>query len=204
MSFFSNLFSRSHRKADSSAANIPHTATQIMASAEELAFLSIIAADNFLNKKDCSYLNKSKHTITDTLIFSCFVIRAVGIMAASNREKAMLFSNSFVSSFNNLSHEKFTLCATYQRDFDERAAFYDRVFAKKTAGEKFPAIVEEFEYIIKTDILQNTFAVFSESSPLPILGFPEDMLCQAEVATYFRSLLAATENFVKTLQSKLK
>lgn len=204
MSFFSNLFSRSHRKAESDATNTSGTASPIITAAQELAYLTIEAADHILSKKDCSFLNKSKYTKADTLIFSCFVIRALGIMAASNREKAELFSNSFVSSFNGLARLKYALQPSYLEDFDERAAFYDRIFAQKSIDEKFPAIVEEFEYVIKTDILQDKFADFYESSPLPILGFPEDMLCQAEVVSYFRFLITATEEFLKKTQSKLK
>lgn len=205
MSILAKLFSKSSRaKRGPDSENISANDFPIVSSAKQLALFTVLAADRITSRNDTKYLNKSKATITDTAIFSCYITRALCIMSTHDRRKAELFSDTYISTFLQLSQESFSLKASYRDQFDNRVAFYDRIFMKKSANERFPAIVEEFEYIIKTDIINRKFAQFSESSPLPILGFFEDMACQAEVASYFKFLLSTSEEYIKDAQAELK
>ena len=74
---------------------------------------------------------------------------------------------------------------TISKMMANRLSFYTSVFqSKSNAKDAIEALVEEFEYIIKTDIIQDEYIPFSKSSPLPILGFEEDLRCQMEVRNY--------------------
>ena len=49
-----------------------------------------------------------------------------------------------------------------------RLSFYRYVFeSKSNIKDAVQALVEEFEYIIKTDIINGKYIPFSETSPLP-------------------------------------
>lgn len=162
----------------------------ILKTASSLAMSTTTSALSLDFNNSYKYLCASGATKLDTVLFSCFILRAICIMSTRNRVKAVAFSNEYVSSVTNLAKDLF-FDSFNPSIVDSRFAFYDRVFAKPEGFEKsISAVMEEFEYIIKTDINQDRFAPFSESSPLPILGFDADLHCSIEVNSYFKFLLA--------------
>jgi len=178
--------------------------SEITAAAKDLALDTVAAVKVFNQNDNCSYLNKSKATYADTAIFSFFVVRAICIMSAPNRAKAEEFSNAYVSTSKAYAKKTFSLGSSFDKQFDNRTDFYDRVFATKTnKADMLAAVLEEFEFIIKSDILRNGFAPFSESSPLPILDFDEDMHCQFEVNGYYKYLLSGISKKIQHVQALL-
>lgn len=166
----------------------------IIKSASNLATVTVIPVESMSSKKEYPHLLSSDATKLDTVLFSCFMLRAVCISSSSNRNKAIEFSNEYVSSVINWAKELFEDCFDLEI-VNSRFAFYDSIIARNCSFlDSINAIIEEFEYIIKTDIIQNKFAPFSETSPMPILGINEDMLCKIEVVSYYKSLLEYVKN----------
>ena len=143
-----------------------------------------------IKQKD-SFLNKSELTRVDAVIFATYMNQLIIASAAHSRKVADQVIDRYVEF----------VCQILEDDggcFDggiapsrirpmmkNRFAFYTQIIQSKrniTAG--ISAIVEEFEYIIKTDILEGQYKEFSSSSPLPILGFDKDFICKIEVQNY--------------------
>lgn len=136
------------------------------------------------------YLCDSDATKLDSVLFSCFILRAICIMSTKNRTNATVFSNEYVSSVINMSNDLFS-DSFNTAIVDSRFALYDKIFAKSEGLENsISAVKEEFEYIIKNDIYEKRFAPFSESPPLPILGLEADFHCRIEINGYFKFLLS--------------
>ena len=76
---------------------------------------------------------------------------------------------------------------------------------EKGIENKISAILEEFEIIVKTDIVQNGYVDFSEESPLPILanGILDDMLCSTEVTSFYENLPMLLSPYLKDVQNSL-
>lgn len=177
----------------------------VISSATSLARATIETVTICEKNGTYNYLFKYKETCLDTVIFSCFLIRALCIMSSHNHSLAYDFSKEYIDSVISLAKIEFHTDEDFEKIFNDRADFYDRVFVKKTGiHNKIPAIIEEFEYIIKSDIIENGFALFSENSPLPILGIFEDMQCRNEVSAYFQFLLAHVDHMLKNVMEVLK
>lgn len=166
----------------------------IIKAASNLATVTVIPVESMSSKEEYPHLLSSEATKLDTVLFSCFMLRAICISSSRNRNKSIEFSNEYVSSVINLAKELFEDCFDSEI-VSSRFAFYDSIIARNCSFlDSINAIIEEFEYIIKTDIIQKKFAPFSKTSPLPILGIDEDMLCKIEVVSYYKSLLEYVKN----------
>lgn len=149
----------------------------------------IAAVNTFTGKEEIKYLNRNKTTIADTVFYSAFVVRAFVLSSASRESSVDQFDRSFLSQIQRHMAEIVPMSVA-QPLYDDRSAFYDRVMRKHSnLGDGIGAVTSEFEFIIKSDIINHGFHHFSESSPLPVLGFTDDMLCEMEVNRYFSYLL---------------
>lgn len=176
------------------ANGISNKSFAIIKASTDLAHSTVKSALSIDTVEFYKCLRNSDYTRVDTIIFSSFIVRALCIMSGEDRHSASEFSNEYVSSVIDLTSNAFSLNTSIPTAFVNRYEFYDSIFAKKQGvDEKISAVLEEFEYVIQTDIIQNELAPFSESSPLPILGIDVSMQCSIEVRCYFKSLL----NYVK-------
>ena len=175
---------------------------------EKLAEQVAIAIIKHSEKNDCKYLCYSEITKMDCAVFACFLIRGLCLGAASNRESAMTFSNKFIHEFiacakNTFNHSDVNL---FEKLFNNRVNFYDRVFmSKKGIDAKIDAILEEFEIIIKTDIVNKGYVSFSENSPLPMLsdGMFGDMKCHMEAVSFLQNLPVLLAPYFDRVQKSL-
>ena len=137
-----------------------------------LALQTALSVNKFSQVVESEYLCQSKLTKLDSAIFACFLIRAFCLGSSQNRTLAAAFSEKFVGSFLVYTKDIYVSddIQLLQRIFNNRTSFYDRVFmSKEGISAKVKAITEEFELIIKTDIVNDDFVEYCETSPLCIL-----------------------------------
>lgn len=154
-----------------------------------LASALIAAVNTFTGKSEIEYLNKNKVTVADTVFYSAFVVRAFVLSSASRGSAVDQFDRGFLSQIQCQIAEIVPLSVA-QPLYDNRSEFYDRVMRKHSnLGDGIGAVTTEFEFVIKSDIINDGFQPFSESSPLPVLGFTDDKMCELEINRYFPYLL---------------
>lgn len=162
-----------------------------LSSIDNLAISTILIEKTIKLSATDSYLCKSPLCSCDTTIFTLFVVRALSLHACPTREKAQWFSDYYVPLVIKGIELRYGSSIPQLTDMIEnRTEFYDRVLMSKSSlGEGLNAIFEEFEYVIKTDIIQKTYSPFSEKSPLPLLGMPEDHSCQIQISNFCKNIL---------------
>ena len=143
-----------------------------------------------LKQKD-SFLNYSELTRLDSVIFSAYLNQLLILSYAKNKDLAHQVINRYFSFVKQILEED---GGCFDYDFPSetvtemmvnRISFYKSIFqSKPNVKMALNAIVEEFEYIIKSDIINGEYKPFSASSPLPILGFEKDFACQIEARKY--------------------
>lgn len=181
----------------SPSGSVSNSQFSILKVATSLATLTINAIDRFDQEESSVYLCYSNATKTDTILFSCFVLRAICIMSTENQKSAMTFSREYVSDIRDALSKKNVLNPSFDKIFNERTKFYDKIFmSKQGIDKKLSAIGEEFEYIITNDIINSELAPFYEDSPLPILGLNHAVECRMEVSNYIKFLLSYTDKHV--------
>ena len=179
------------------SASISGSQFSILKAATSLASLTVSAIDSFDREESSVYLCHSNATKTDTILFSCFLLRSMCIMSTENHQFAAVFSREYVSDIREALSKKNLLNASFEKIFNDRTELYDRIFmSKQEIDKKLSAISEEFEYVITNDILKDGLAPFYENSPLPIIGIQEAMECRMEVANYMKFLLSYTNQCV--------
>ena len=73
--------------------------------------------------------------------------------------------------------------------FENRMAFYDRIVEKNQDNKNILKIlVEEFEIILKSNLINKGYSDFSETSPMPILDFFKDFEYSAEINSFFNNM----------------
>ena len=162
-----------------------------LSSIDNLAISTILIEKTIKLSATDSYLCKSPLCSCDTTIFTLFVVRALSIYACPTEEKAHWFDDYYVPLVIKGLKYRYTNTIPQLDDMiNSRTGFYDRVFMKKPSlDDKLNAVFEEFEYVIKTDIIHKQYTPFSESSPLPILGMPDDHACQVQISNFCHNIL---------------
>lgn len=151
---------------------------------EAVATYMLNFVDDFMDEKDIHFLNSSPLTRDETAFFATFAIRALALCAIGRGRSAVKFENGFMNAAKKRNSSQFL------KMVDERGEFYDRVLASKGNFSKgLSAVFEEFQLVIKYDIMKGKYAPFSESSPLPLLGFKEDAAIQQETEMFHRRLI---------------
>ena len=170
-----------------------------------LADATIHLPDMVRKTKDNSLICYNDITSCDTILFACFVTRILCLSSASSMEKAVEFSEKYVSKVVTFIQEKYpSIEPFFEEMFDNRMSFYDRMVEKTVDKQKiFKVLVEEFEYILKTDLLRNGYAEFSESSPLPIIGVPKDLEYSADVISFFNNMPSMLSPYLEETQNIL-
>lgn len=181
-------------------------ATAIAKAAKDLAVATLEALQRFEKENPSGYLCRSVATKTDTIIFSHFYLGNICIMATENKDLSSIFSERYVAyiheSLKMLNYKN----PSFIRIYGERVVFYDRVFASKQGvEEKTSALIEEFKNIIRNDIINNSLAPFSETSPVVITGdIQEELGCMQEVAVFGKFLLSYTKNSMDQVIETIK
>ena len=138
-----------------------------------------------------SFLNSSELTRTDAVIFAAFLNHLLIASEAKNKnvgDQVIHRYLDFVSQIledNGGCFDEDIPSSTISEMLDNRLDFYSTTLRSKPILETaIAALVEEFEYIIKTDIIEGKYKPCSKSSPLPILGFEKDIRCQADAMNF--------------------
>lgn len=162
-----------------------------LSSIDNLAISTILLEKTIKLSATDSYLCKSPVCSCDTTIFTLFVVRVLSIYSCPTEEKAHWFSDYYVPLvIRGIEFRYADSIPQLDEMLSNRIEFYDRVFASKADfPDRLEALLEEFEYIIKTDIIKKEYTPFSESSPLPILGAPDDNACRIQAANFFKNIL---------------
>lgn len=182
--------------------------TDIFRATDNLARKTCSIGMYLIWEKENSLLNGSELTRTDSVIFSAFLNYLLIVSEAKNKNIGDQVSQRYLSFVFQILEEN---GGCYDDDIpssviremvDNRLAFYLMILhSKPNVTAAIAALVEEFEYIIKTDIIEGAYKPFSKSSPLPILGFERDISCQID-AKSFPSF--ATKMLEKPLSELLK
>lgn len=162
-----------------------------LSSIENLAISTILLEKTIKLSATDSYLCKSTLCSCDTTIFTLFIVRALSIYSCPTEEKAHWFDDYYVSLvIRGINYRYGDSIPNVFDMMDNRTEFYERIFTSKPSlDNKLEAVFEEFEYVIKTDIIQKQYAPFSETSPLPILGMPDDQACKIQISNFCHNIL---------------
>lgn len=170
-----------------------------------LAAATVNLPDMVRKTKDDSLICYNDVTSCDTILFACFVTRILCLNSSSSMEKAIEFSEKYVSNVVAFIQEKYpSIEPFFEEMFDNRMSFYDRMVEKTVDKQKiFKVLVEKFEYILKTDLLRNGYTEFGESSPLPIIGVPKDFEYSADVISFFNNMPSMLSPYLEETQNIL-
>lgn len=162
-----------------------------LSSIENLAISTILLEKTIKLSATDSYLCKSTLCSCDTTIFTLFIVRALSIYSCPTQEKAHWFDDYYVSLvIRGIYHQYGDSISQIFDMIDNRTEFYDDIFMSKSSlDDKLEAVFEEFEYVIKTDIIDKQYTPFSKTSPLPILGMPDDQACKIQISNFCHNIL---------------
>lgn len=138
-----------------------------------------------------SFLNSSELTRTDAVIFAAFLNHLLIISEVKNKDigeqvirRYLAFVCQILEDNGGCFGENIP-STTITEMLNNRLDFYSMILqSKPNLPASIAALVEEFEYIIKTDIIEGEYKPFSKNSPLPILGFEKDISCQKDAMNF--------------------
>lgn len=168
-----------------------------MSAAKSLAEETVRTVQLQIRSKTAKFLFCTDVASVDTVFFSCFVLRAICIMSTRNRTAAEQFSDSYISNIVKMSREAFLQEDTVQKMFDNRTKLYDQIIIRKGGMQNgFPALLQEFEFVIQTDMIEKKYVPISSNSPLPIISIFDSMQCRTEIDNFLQILLGKTKEHV--------
>jgi hypothetical protein len=151
-----------------------------------------------LKQYEGSILGFSDLTCCDSLLFAAFFCRALNICDGyRDRATAMKLSNSYLNDIKLIATKKYGISdSVFDKMLNNRMPFYDSFYMDDCpADKKISAMVEEFEYIIMTDVIEGEYTPFSKTTALPVLGFEEVIRCHSEATTLFQQIMETADNF---------
>ena len=128
----------------------------------------------------------------DALFFAEFCLSALCIRGSlGDVEEEKILSRMYAEDILKIAQTKYSLPRdTLKKMYTNRIGFYSKIYLADEDKENiFKKLVEEFEYIVKTDYIDNEYKPFSASSPLPILGFEQEYYGRAEVYSFFEQVM---------------
>lgn len=156
------------------------------------ATVSIVQSQKNLNTSKFLFCNDIASA--DAVFFSCFILRVTCIMSTQNRTAAEHFSDSYISYILKLTKEVFLQEDITQEMFDNRTNFYDQIISSKGGlTDGIPALMQKFEFIIQTDLIEKRYVPFSSYSPIPVMDIFYAMECRAEIYSFIEILLKETK-----------
>ena len=110
--------------------------------------------------------------------------------ATATHSIAVEFSKKYVQEIVDQTLEHYpSLSLFFEKMFENRMAFYDRIVEKNQDNKNILKIlVEEFEIILKSNLINKGYSDFSETSPMPILDFFKDFEYSAEINSFFNNM----------------
>lgn len=177
-----------------------------LTSIDNLAISTILIAEQLQADNPESFMCQSPLCCCDTTIFTLFVIRALCMSASTSREKSVWFNDNFVPKvMKGIHHQYANSVCQLDEMISNRISFYERVFASQgTIEQRLQKLFTEFEFIIKTDIINQKYVPFKENSPLPVLGIPDDFMCQAEVQSFHNALPNLMAPYYKDVLNQMR
>lgn len=167
----------------------------------------LIIAYTLRKNKEFHYLNYNKISLYDTCLFISYVIRLFYFnQHFINFENKQNFDDELLA-YLSCGFEKFFKCpAVTNTDVNiSRFEYYDTIleeYEENNDKKDIMAVFNEFQLIIKCDIIENRFIEFTKKSPLYTLNSLEkNMMCDLETKY---ALEVATENFKKEISSLVR
>ena len=165
--------------------------TAIFNATDNLARRTCAMGMYLVAKQKQSFLNHSELTRTDAVIFSAYINYTLILSEARNKSIAKQVADRYFAFVNQILEEDGGCfdcdipSEIISKMISNRLSFYAFVFQSKTgAKDVVKVLAEEFEYVIKTDIVNGKYIPYSGTSPVPILGFDKDIRCQVDARNY--------------------
>ena len=172
---------------------------------DNLASATADSVYSFSRRHKCSYINRSKITEADCVIFAYFMIRALIISSIPDKETAHTFSNEYTIRFKGYAGNRYRFSGAHDFTyiFNSRTSFYDRIICSTSDQSKNnTTATEEFSYIIHLDISEGKFVEYNEDSPIPLISFFDMAECDGELAKFLDIVPTMAESYLKTYSRK--
>ena len=164
---------------------------------QKLAEMTVGIVDCYNKKYPGSIILNNDLTSCDAVIFFFFVILYLRQSKSGLEQGAKDFKKEYTNHFIDFLVSRFDFMTKIEEMFDNRSSFYERVVNKEyDPKNKFRALIEEFELIIKTDLIKRQYCPFSETSPLPLLGIQEDLKVRMEISLILKNLQGFVSPFL--------
>lgn len=171
---------------------------QRISTADSLTNATMQVISSTKQMKKAKYLFGSDVAAMDTIFFSCFILRMICVMSTRNRAAAEQFSDLYVSDVLRITRDTFVQENYVSEMFDNRTGFYDKILSSKSElADGIPALLQNFEFIIQTDLIEKKYVPFSSYSPIPVMDIFDAMECRAEIYSFFEILIEDTKEKVK-------
>lgn len=176
-----------------------------ISAATYLATATMGIVQSIKQTKTSNYLFCSDVTTIDTIFFSCFILRMLCVMSTHNRAAAEEFSDLYVSDVQKMTADTFPHAYSISDMFNNRTGYYDEILSRKSdSSDWIPALLEQFDHIIQTDLIEKKYVPFSSYSPMPLIGFDDAFKCRAEVNSFFHALLEGTKEETKRVMDSIQ
>ena len=161
-----------------------------LSAVDNLALATILTIDKVKKIDGESFLCKTSLASCDSIIFACFIIRAMCIGAARNRQVAVSFDDRYMPEVKaGMKYVYKDTSKYFDKMYANRTSFYDTVFmSQRGIDNKINAIIEQFSYILQTDAVVNRYEPFSTTSPVPIMSIFDTIRCQQQAGKFFELL----------------
>ena len=142
----------------------------------------------------------------DTLIYSWFLLRASCIPSAHSRDTASAFDKLYFSKmYDEVKPLGDIPIDLFYDMFDNRTAFYERIFMRKIPiEEKLSALCEEFGLIVKMDDSRGSYVPYDEKSPVAITGIFEMVQCDTDIIEYSKTLITEAGPYLEQIENILE
>ncbi|MBQ3069325.1 MAG: hypothetical protein IJD01_05210 [Clostridia bacterium] len=165
--------------------------TEIFQATDNLARKTCLIGMYLVCEQKNSLLNNSELTRTDAVIFAAFLNHLLIASDAKNKKISKEVIDRYLAFVFQIlkedggCYEHGIPSLTIKEMVENRFCFYLKIFrSNSNLKAAITALVEEFEYIIKTDIIEQKYIPFTESSALPVLGYEKDISCQIDAKSF--------------------
>ena len=150
----------------------------------QVGSLSVSTVLSVLKEKDQntqSFICRTSLACCDSVIFAAFLLRMLCLVDVSDQTIATEFTNEYIPLICVAAKKIFMpQYNSFDELFDNRIMFYEKILmSNKGSSDIMQALLEEFEIILKADVLYGKFVPFYPTSALPILGIDQDIWSMA-------------------------
>ena len=167
----------------------------------ELAYETAFTLRHSRNLHKWDFLWKNEIAELDSAIFGFYIVRSALVSYIHNQKIAEAFSREYTSFFTVSASELPTKFGDFNEMFYSRTSFYDQLFSRnKPYEENLNAVIEEFSYIILTDVINKRYVYYDEHSPIPAVSVFDLTKCSEEISWYLDCLKNLTSAYIQQIR----